>query len=204
MGGCCPDLGLDDINIRLGPSSIGVSVQGRPFDASDPIASDLEHWQFVLGEGPSSAPNAIVERIHADLATRWPALSVHLAARSVATVVSLPMALDRWRPFGALTLYRYDAGALSGAQLRLLRAAARETSYLVADHVTTGPDDHEPGCGLHGLARFDQAIGVVMQDLGVGPDTAAVRIRSHSFANDCRVERLVTDIVEGRVRLAPH
>ena len=204
MGGCCPDLGLDDIKGRLGPSSIGVSIKGRPFDASDAVASDLEHWQFVLGEGPSAASSTIADPVDTDVAARWPSLSAHLAARSVAAMVSLPLALDARRPFGTFTLYRYRPDDLSPAQVCLLHAAALETSYRVAEHVISGPDDHEPGCGVHGLARLDQAIGVVMQDLGVGPDTASVRIRSHSYAYDFRVQHLVTEIVEGRMRLAPH
>ncbi len=217
MPGCCPDLRLDRIARHVGRTSIGVSVNGRPFDASDVKGYELEHAQFVLGQGPiadrSNASRS--NECHSNACTdgdvsdetalqRWPSLSEDLEARSVRSVLSFALALDERWPFGTFTLYRYQPARLTVRQTCRLRTAVSETSLTVAAHVMANRRHHDVRCGLHRFDLLDQAIGLVMDDLGVGPDVATARIRSHSFANECPLDHLVVDLIDRRVRLAPH
>jgi len=203
MPGCCPDLRLDRIARHVGRTSIGVSVNGRPFDASDVKGYELEHAQFVLGQGP------VADRTDSDVSDetalqRWPSLSEDLEARSVRSVLSFALALDERWPFGTFTLYRYQPARLTVRQTCGLRTAVSDTSLTVANHVMANRRHHDVRCGLHRFDLLDQAIGLVMDDLGVGPDVATARIRSHSFANECPLDHLVVDLIGRRVRLAPH
>ena len=101
-------------------------------------------------------------------------------------------------------MYRYQPAYLTMRQTCRLRSAVSETSLTVAAHVLASRRHHDVNCGLHRSDLLDQAIGLVMDDLGVAPDVAIARIRSHSFAHDRPVDHLVVDLIARRVRLPPH
>jgi hypothetical protein len=206
MAGGCPDLDLGSIARRCGPGSVGVSLGGRPFAASDVAGHELERAQFVLGEGPVlDRPNVEASNLEGiPPRDRWPGFGEVLAARSVNEVFRFRLFLhERW-PFGALTLYRYERGPLEAGQACALGAAARELSLTLAAHVLSTTRHHDPECGIHWLDRLDQAIGVVMANLGIGADAAAARIRSHSYASDRPIDLVLADLVDRQLVLAPH
>ena len=131
MSELCPDLRLAALAGAIAPGSIGVSLGGRPFDASDPVAMELENRQFVLGEGPItdmalgtaaatdmvgvSGPDAVSEA--------WPSFGEHLTDRSIGAVFSFPVSVDRHSSFGTLTLYRTGRGPLAEADRRSVLGA---------------------------------------------------------------------------------
>jgi hypothetical protein len=206
--GCCPDLRLDDVAEALDRRSVGVSVGGRAFDASDDVARELEWVQFVLGEGPIADISAGSEQTSwaalGSVGGAWPALDEQLALRSIRTVFSLPLAVDDHRSFGAFTVYGARDDDLTAHQRRRVEAAAREASWTVAGHVLASSRSHEQRCGLHRFDLLDRAIGMVMCDLGISSDEAAARIRSHTYASGSTIGDVIDDLLGRRVRLGPH
>jgi len=206
MSGSCPNLALDAVADGVGPACVGVSLGGRPFGASDPMAWELERFQYVLGEGPSPdfASNGGVHVRDVGNTDLWPQLNEYLVGRSIASVFSIPLAVDSHQSFGALTAYRYQAGDLTSEQQEHLAVAAQDVASTVAAHVTSDVPRHDVGCGVWQMDLLNRAIGIVIADLGVTPDEAAVRIRSYSYATDRPLDDVVTGVLTQQVRLAPN
>ena len=203
MAGQCPNLGCGSIAAELSVAGVGLSLAGRPFDASDNASRALEGWQFVLGEGPcldalSGEVVDIPDVTRADV--EWFSFAQMLRDRAVASVFAFPLSLED-ACIGALTLYHSRRGELSAEQRRAASTAARVAASLVGDHVMSDQEAHQGSCGLHLFDLFNRAVGVVIHDLGVGPGEASSRIRLHAYAHDCLVDDVVEELLGGRLHL---
>ena len=204
MADACPDLRCDTLACELSGDGVAISLEGRPFDASDEASLALDGWQFVLGEGPlvevgTGKASVEVPAVGAG-DVRWLRFAEVLASHSVGSVFSFPMSFDH-TIVGALTMYRSDAGELSQQHRRAAHDAARAAGLTVAAHVMQQQPVHRPECGVRRVDLLNQAIGVVMHDVEVGPDEARARIRSHAFSSGTPIEQLVNDLVARRQRL---
>jgi len=199
-------LALDAVADEVGAACVGVSLGGRPFGGSDMMAWELERFQYVLGEGPSPE-FAINGGVHVgDVGTTelWPQLTEYLLGRSIAAVFSIPLAVNSHQSFGALTVYRYQAGDLDVEQQQHLKVAAPDIAATVAAHMTSDVSRHEVGCGVWQMDLLNRAIGMVIADLGVSPDEASVRIRSYAYASDRTLDDVITGLLTHQIRLAPN
>lgn len=193
----CLDLGLDEIARRLTPASVGVSVLGRCFDASDDVAHDLETDQFVLGEGPIGDVVDVGQPIQVcdvDHAHYWPEFDKHLAECSMRAVFSMPLRTTL-QVYGALTVYRLAPGDPGAQQVNRLLGAARKISLALERHLTAGIVEHGVGCGVHRADRLYRAIGMVIGDLGLPSDEASSRIRSHAYAIGRPLDEVIDDLL---------
>jgi hypothetical protein len=207
MSGSCPNLALDEVVDGVGPACVGLSVGGRPFGASDLKAWELERFQYVLGEGPSTDNAGGNGGVHVgDLGATelWPQFNEYLTRRSIAAVFSIPLKVNSNPSFGALTLYRQEVGDLSAGQQEHLQVAAHEMASTVAVHVASDVSRHEVGCGVWQMDLLNRAIGIVIADLGVSPEEASVRIRSYSYASERPLDDVITGLLTQQLRLAPN
>lgn len=207
MNGSCPTLALDVVADDVAPSSIGVSLAGLPFGASDLVAWELERFQYVLGEGPGAdfaGGNGGVHVDDVDATELWPQLNEYLVGRAIAAVFSVPLTVSSHQPFGALTVYRRQTGNLTVEQRDRLRAVANELASTVAEHVTSEVTRHDVGCGVWHMDLLNRAIGIVIAELGVGAEEAAARIRSYAYASDRMLDDVITGLLTQQIRLAPN
>jgi hypothetical protein len=156
------------------------------------VFEDLEPLQEVLGEGPVHQAMAedrlVVVRI-GTLVDEYPVFSQ--LTRSVgggATLYAVPVR-DEGRVVGAFSLYM-TAGR---------RARSAEGLQFVADAV---------GAVLLGTAGlldwsernpFHLATGMVVAQLGIGPDDASAMIRAHAFSRSTSLLSAARDVLERRV-----
>jgi hypothetical protein len=192
------------IAATLGADGAGISLGGRPFDASDEATKLLEDHQFVLGEGPlvdaTSSWRAVeVPDIGAD-SSSWLRFSEILSSSSIGGVFAFPLAFDH-TCLGALTLYRSTPGPLTARQRDAAGKAAKATALTVAAHLLGEQATHDAQCGLHRVDRLNLAVGIVMHDLDVGPEDASARIRSHAFAAARPVDEVVAAVVARELQL---
>src|SRR4051794_39534394 len=135
MNGSCPKLALDVVADDVAPSSVGVSLAGLAFGASDLIAWELERFQYILGEGPCAdfaGGNGGIHVDDVDATELWPQLNEYLVGRAIGAVFSIPLRVNSHPPFGALTVYRHERGELTSEQRERLGLVANEMASTVA------------------------------------------------------------------------
>jgi hypothetical protein len=207
MSGSCPNLALGEVADGVGPASVGVSLSGRPFGASDLKAWEFERFQYVLGEGPATdyaGGNGGVHVGDIGATELWPQFNEYLLRQSIAAVFSIPLKVNTNESFGALTVYRQKVGDLSVEQQEHLQGAAHDLASTVAVHVASDLSRHQVGCGVWQMDLLNRAIGIVIAQLGVGAEEASVRIRSYSYASERTLDDVITGLLTQQIRLAPN
>lgn len=185
---CC-----EAVAATLEMSGVGVSLHGQPMHGSDPKTMGLEERQFILGEGPLI--DAFVGHVDVEAPEATPVwghdwMELRLPTFGVGATFAFPMVLGA-ACLGAVTFYRRHPGPLSDGQRALARlavdAAALETATLLLDSHC----GDRPVPALRRIHELQQAVGVVMAQLGVDAEEATARIRAHSYHS----ERPLTDVL---------
>nr|WP_217143791.1 GAF and ANTAR domain-containing protein [Streptomyces sp. AC627_RSS907] len=199
---------LCETAVRLLPvtgASASLRGEGVPVRlcASGARATYLAQIQATLGAGPcTSAAESGAPVLACDLTAgadvgRWPVFAQQATAVGVRAVYALPLGSGT-ACLGTLDLYRDTPGGLTGPQLR--------TARLVAGVMTVAlialPRGEETW--LEGLAgdhdEVYQAVGMIMVQLGVGPDEALARLRADAFARDRTAYDVAHEVVTHRQR----
>ncbi|MEU3844678.1 GAF and ANTAR domain-containing protein [Streptomyces sp. NPDC028635] len=180
-------------------SGVSVSVLGRDADtgvvlcASDAVATRVAEIQYTLGEGPCAEAVRLRAPVFAtDLAgvpdtRRWPLFCDQAAEAGVRAVFSLPLTVTG-AALGTLDLYRRSPGAPSEDQVgtALMVADAVTVAVVALGHRSAGADG--AGTWLDGAEsdheEVHQATGMLMVQLGVGAEEAALLLRARAFAQD--------------------
>ncbi|GAA4883707.1 GAF domain-containing protein [Kitasatospora terrestris] len=186
-------------------------AHGVVLSASDETVGDVQRVQHTLGEGPcvdafGAGRPVLVGDLAGPEGDRWPVLAATLAEAppQVRGVAAFPLGVGG-RRMGVLGLYPSDGGSFTGERLAGAWLAADAASLALAGSLAgaaagSGPAPpwlSEPT--VDGVV-VDQAVGVVMVQLGVGPETALARLRAHAFATGRPVDRVAQDVVERALR----
>lgn len=176
--------------------------------ASDAKSRLLEELQFTAGEGPCIEAYATGRPVlEPDLDThgtlRWPGYAPAAREHGIRAVFAFPLQVGAARA-GALDIYRAEAGSLTDEALTQAATFADVAmGVLVGDQAraassrsTLDLDD-----ALSQRLEVYQAQGMVMVDLGVGPDEAMARLRAHSYAEERVIADVAKDIVAGTLTL---
>jgi hypothetical protein len=180
--------------------------------ASGAQARLFDELQFTFGEGPcldSVARRAPV--LAMDLAdpseVRWPVFRPAILAQRIRGVFTLPVLIGG-QCGGALDLFRFEPGVLSGPELAGAFVAANLAELPVLDLLgdyQAATDDPDSGAWteLAGLSRIEvgQATGMLIAQLEVGPADALLRLRAHAYATGRTAVDVARDIITHRLRL---
>ncbi|MEW2530847.1 GAF and ANTAR domain-containing protein [Streptomyces sp. NPDC047071] len=182
--------------------------------ASDPVAAGLAEAQYTLGEGPcQSAFTLAAPVLVGDLTSgahiwRWPVFAQQARGLGARAVFSLPLGAGA-RPLGTLDLYRDTAGDLSPRELRTALIVCDAVTFAVLDlgfgATGTGaaPDEKAASwieAAEAGHMEVHQAVGMVMVQLGVGPQYALDLLRARAFAEGRGVSEVAREVVGRRLR----
>ncbi|MFE7860875.1 GAF and ANTAR domain-containing protein [Streptomyces sp. NPDC057403] len=192
-------------------ASVCLRSEGLPvrISASDDAASYLAELQATVGEGPGMLAARLGATVLAcDLTAghdtqRWPVFAHQATAAGVAAVYALPLGVDALC-VGTLELYRGTPGELTERQLRTARRAAG----LLTEALVTLPwkENAERGdepwvCGLAAdHDEINQAVGMIMAQLGADAAEALDRLRGHAFVLGRTVLDVARDVVARRTR----
>lgn len=183
------------------------------FGSSDALSRRLDEFQFTFGEGPCL--DAVSEHspvLVADLAQareyRWPAYADAVLEQGVQAVFAFPVVIAS-SSIGALDLFRYGPGPLSGEFLSGGLLAAEFAARPLLDLMTSGLDwaaAAEGGAGWEELASLErvevyQATGMLIGQLDIEPTEALVRLRAHAFATGTTASALAWEIVNRRISI---
>jgi len=185
-------------------STIGGPLSPTTICASDTTARRLDEVQIDLGEGPCwdaieqnraiSAPD-----LAAPSESRWPAFREAMRSTEIASVFALPLRIGQVN-VGVVDLYSYEARNLPAHDLRdagsLAGLAAHEVfrRALKAAGASESIDDD-------GLSRavVHQATGMIIAQLDVAPDDAALLLKGRAFSTGRSVREVARDVVERRL-----
>jgi hypothetical protein len=183
-------------------STLGDVLGTETISASDQIAARLDELQFDYIEGPCW--DALATRrpvLEPGLAIggggQWPVFTPAARDTGVRSIFAFPL-LAGTVPLGAIDLYALSHVTLSDDQCRqaiamgeiigqhVLRRAIRE-----GDHPTEEPSPRFSRRVIH------QATGVVLAQLQISADDAALVIQGHAFTLGRPVKSIAQDIVDG-------
>ncbi len=187
-------------------ASVSLCADGVPLRlaATDDLAARLADIQVTLGDGPglraaaSGTPVLACDLNSGRDARRWPVFAQQATAAGVRAVYALPLGTERVR-VGTLDLYRDSAGELTPDELWTAGCVARLVTVSLMDLSRRARLD---GHGLVGEPdEIHQAAGMVMAQLGIGPDDALARLRAHAFAHGRTVLVVAREVLGRRSRL---
>jgi hypothetical protein len=198
---CAEELGMGGAAVALIP----IDHDPGSIAASDERASFIVDLQFTSGEGPTiDAHRESRPVLEPDLATttRWPAFALEAVVAGVSAVFALPLQIGAAR-FGVLTFYRDRPGPLDEGFL-----ADALTMADVACEITLRLQAQVPPGSLHDVFEtlatertvVYQATGMIMVQLGVGPEEAIVILRARAYAAARPVDEVAADVVARRFR----
>jgi hypothetical protein len=188
----------------------GVSGQST-MCSSDPTAARLDELQFDLGEGPcwdamsTRTPVLRPDFLRSD-ARAWPMFTnaVHGDPRTaeVQAIFAFPLfvgSLD----IGAVDLYSTSSAPLQTHQVTDAAELASVAAWQVLRRILSDtPTDDAPGPATFHRREVHQATGMVLAQLDISAEDAALLLRAHAFASGRTVAEVANDVVERRLNFA--
>jgi hypothetical protein len=198
--------------LEVDGAAISVTHQGSSqgtFGSSGELSRRLDEFQFTFGEGPCidsvrTGLPVLVPDLGDPRERRWPAYAGAVLEVGVRAVYALPTAFSS-SPIGALDLYRRTPGPLSADALVGGLVAAELAALPLIEMLSKDMDWAAVADGSNTvLAPLDrvevyQATGMIMAQLGVGPDEALLRLRASAFAQGRTASEVAWAVVERKL-----
>jgi len=168
--------------------------------ATDEIAAKLEDLQDILREGPSTDAYKTGRMVRAALGERamrrWPAFAAAAQAELGPVAISAIPIQPGIDVLGVLTLYQLPARPLEKES----KVAQFVADTLGAALLRDGGLYEDLGNGPWlTQAEVHQAAGMVIAQLGVGPDDALALLRAHAYADGTSMATISRAVVERRL-----
>ena len=185
------------------------SVQGSVCSTSSDIAA-LEQLQYTLGEGPAidayrlDLPVLEPDVVHTQ-PPRWLAFTDPVIDAGFGAVFGFPLRVGGAR-FGALSLYRNEAGPLNDEQhadTLVMADIAAQAILVLQSTATPGHLAVELEVGSDYQYVVHQASGMVAAQLEMSVGHALMRLRAHAFAHDRFLPDVAREVVGRRLRFDP-
>lgn len=166
--------------------------------ATDETAARLDDLQEILRSGPG--PHAFREGVDASLDTTQPppqwVQTATVLAQGVGecTVHAIPLRAEDQQVIGAVTCYCRPAGSLPAAA-RLTEHLTEAVGAVLSSAGSVGDVVTEESWDTRD--RVHLATGLVMEQLGVGPDDGYALLRGHSFAQDQPLNATTEQVLGG-------
>jgi hypothetical protein len=185
-------------------STLGAFLGNETLSSSNELAARIDELQFDLGEGPcwdalTFGRPVLEPDLRAATGRVWPAFSVAVHDE-VGAIFAFPMIVGHLH-IGAIDMYTTEPSRLEPGETR----AATELAGLVGRNVLrlalAEIGDADEG-RARPLARrtIHQATGMVLAQLKVSADDAALVIQGHAFATGRPMMDVADDILLGRLR----
>jgi hypothetical protein len=177
--------------------------------SSNETAARLDELQFDLGEGPCwlamSRREPVLAPVLAESTSTWPMFTEAVLSdrrgQHVAGMFAFPLVVGTLE-IGAVDLYTTQNLTLSRSQIAEVSALADVAAWEVLRRVLGEQEtDLTSGESTARSSRREvhQATGMVLAQLGVSAEDAALLLRAHAFATGRSVREVATDVVERRL-----
>ncbi|WP_141937237.1 GAF and ANTAR domain-containing protein [Microbacterium sp. SLBN-154] len=185
-------------------STLGEVLGTETVSATDTMAARLDEIQFDVGEGPcwdaarTAAPVAEVD-LQGRGALRWPAFGAAVHGQEVASIFAFPLHVGGMR-LGAVDLYSRDPMRLDDRQYEQASAMAGVIGRHVLSQAISSLDADADVDSPYSRRVVHQATGVVLAQLDIDAEDAALIIGGHAFAAGATTMEVSRDIIQGRLR----
>lgn len=185
-------------------STLGDLVAPETVCASDGNAAHLDELQFDLGEGPcwdavSNQRPVLEDDVRDAPRGTWPAFIDAIQSTPVRAMFAFPLTLGPLH-VGAVDLYRKVPGQLAdGEYARAVGLAATAARLVLRRILLSLSEPADTAAPEYSRQQFHQATGVVIAQLGVAPEDAALIIRAHAFSTGRPVQEISEDILAFRL-----
>ena len=172
--------------------------------ASDATAARLDELQFDLGEGPCwdamrSRRPVLSSRFRETGVASWPAFGEAVASDTrtgrIASVFAFPLAIGSLE-IGAVDLYSTVPTDLDRASVTDALDLADVASWQVLRKILGEQFDDDADFARR---EVHQATGMILAQLAVSADDAALLLRAHAFAAGRSVRAVASDVVQRRI-----
>jgi hypothetical protein len=178
--------------------------------SSNAVAARLDELQFDLGEGPcwqalSTRRPALTSNLHSSDTNAWPvfahAVRSDRVASDVSAIFAFPLTVGSL-DIGAVDLYSTTPVDLTREQIAGATSLAEVAAWQVLRRVLSEQDMDAIGelsTARSSRREVHQATGMVLAQLSVSAEDAALLLRAHAFASGRSVREVATDVVERRL-----
>jgi hypothetical protein len=193
-------------------SVLSAQIGQNTIATTDTVASRLDELQFDLGEGPCwealASRRAVLEPdVQSIDSTRYPQFTLALRSDSVGSSVramfAFPLVVGSL-DIGAVDLWVENEGSLDEQQVldasELADIAARQVLRRV---IGTLPELTNADDSILSRRQIHQATGMVLVQLDITADDAALLLRAHAFATNRTLRSIANDVVEHRLDFTP-
>ncbi len=169
--------------------------------SSTPQARDMDEIQYRFGDGPCLSAMSTGSTMHVpDVFSegRWPEYIEAVTARSVRSLLSVPLRLEG-ESSGALNIYSTQAHGFTGEDItRAERFGEQSAKTLRLElrlaRLQDARDNLE--AAMKNRTTIDVAVGVIMSQNGCSQDTAHKILRNASNARNVKLRDVAAGIVE--------
>jgi hypothetical protein len=185
-------------------STLGDFLGNETVSASSSFAARIDEFQFDLGEGPcwdalAQARPVLEPDLRAAGGRVWPAFSVAVQD-DVGAIFAFPMIVGHLH-IGAIDMYSSEPTRLESEETRRATELAGLIGRNVLRLALAEIGDADEGRSRP-LARraIHQATGMILAQLKISADDAALLIQGHAFASGRPMMDVADDILAGRLR----
>lgn len=186
---------------------------GGTLGASGAAARLYDELQFTLGEGPCMdcvdlrAPILVTDLASANYVRR-PAYGPAMLDHQIRGIFAIPVVLAG-ECVGALGLFRTQPGELGREHLAGAIVAAELAGIPLLDlmhsdlQAAVNDPDSDAWAEFNVLSRVEvsQATGMLVEQLGIEPAEALVRLRAHAYATARSATDVAREILDRRLKL---
>jgi len=184
-------------------ATVGGMIGSETVSASDGLAAHLDELQFDFTEGPCwdavSTGSPVLTPAIAQLRTTWPNFAPAAEESGIASIFAFPLRVGPL-PIGAVDLYSLTPLELSSAD----RARAAGMSEVIGRRVLRQALERERAeteeVGPHSRRVIHQATGVVLAQLDLTPEDAALILQTHAYSTGRSVKEIARGVVAGDIR----
>jgi len=192
-------------------SVLSGAVGQSTISSSNAVAARLDELQFDLGEGPcwqafKTRRPALSFNLHTGDNNEWPvfaeAVRSDTVAGDVSAIFAFPLTVGSL-DIGAVDLYTTTPVDLTPQQVAGATSLAEVAAWQVLRRVLSEQDldalGAEQSAAQSSRREVHQATGMVLAQLNISAEDAALLLRAHAFASGRSVREIATDVVERRL-----
>jgi ANTAR domain-containing protein/GAF domain-containing protein len=171
--------------------------------ASDDLAARLDELQFDFAEGPcwdvvaSGAP--VLTPALSRMRSTWPNFAPAAEESGIASIFAFPLRVGPL-PLGAIDLFSRTPLELSRSDRARAAGMSDVIGRRVLRHALEAQAPGSEKVGPHSRRVIHQATGVVLAQLDVSPDDAALILQTHAYSAGRSIKDLARAVVAGEVR----
>lgn len=204
---CAPFLSLIPVT-GAAISTIGTLVAPETVCASDSAAARLDEVQFDLGEGPCwealATGRPVLERdIRNSDRGVWPAFVEAVRDLPVRGMYAFPLTIGRMN-VGVIDLYSTNVSDLAAGHQRDAEALADIAARQILRELVmrSGDENEDDRGGEFSRRTIHQATGMVLAQLNVSAEDAALILRAHAYASGRPLRDVADDVLARRLDFA--